>query len=302
MTWSQFGLVWRRVWSSLRTRAWAHVLTSGTMAMTLFVFGGFMLLQENLQKLLKGWGDQIQINAYLDSGLNAADVSLLSSKIKALAEVEQVRYISQERAWTDFRTALGAQANVLEGLPVDVLPASFEISVKPAYRDVLFVEVLANRLRQEKGITTVEYAQEWVERLSLVVLAVQWTKWLLGGILFGAAFVIVGSTVRLAILARKDEIEIMQLVGASEELIQAPFVIEGMIQGTVGAGLSILFLWSLLLLIRNQIPTSAGLFGTLGELQFIDYAGVALILGIGWLLGASGSLFSLRRFMKTWRG
>jgi cell division transport system permease protein len=272
------------------------------MAVTLFVFGGFMLLQENLQKLLKGWGDQIQINAYLDNGLSAADVSLLSNRIKSLAEVEQVRYISQKQAWTDFRTALGAQANVLEGLPADVLPASFEISVKPAYRDGPFVEALANRLRQEKGIATVEYAQEWVERLSLVVLAVQWTKWFLGGILFGAAFFIVGSTVRLAVLARKDEIEIMQLVGASEELIQAPFFIEGMIQGIIGAGLSILLLWSLLLLIRNQIPTSAGLFGALGELQFIDYTGVALILGIGWLLGASGSLFSLRRFMKTWRG
>jgi cell division transport system permease protein len=302
MTWSQFGLVRRRVCSSLRERVWAHILTSGTMATALFVFGGFMLMQENLQKLLKGWGDQIQINAYLDNGLNAADVSSLSNRIKALAEVEQVRYVSQEQAWADFRSALGAQANVLEGLPADVLPASFEISVKPAYRDALLVESLANRLRQEKGIDTVEYAQEWVERLSLVVLAVQWTKWVLGGILFGAAFVIVGSTVRLAILARKDEIEIMQLVGASEELIQAPFVIEGMIQGIVGASLAILFLWSLLWLIRNQIPTSAGLFGTLGGLQFIDHAGVALILGIGWLLGASGSLFSLRRFMKTWRG
>jgi cell division transport system permease protein len=161
---------------------------------------------------------------------------------------------------------------------------------------------LANRVRQEKGIDTVEYAQEWVERLSLVVLAVQWTKWVLGGILFGAAFVIVGSTVRLAILARKDEIEIMQLVGASEELIQAPFVIEGMIQGIVGASLSILFLWSLLLLIRDQIPTSASLLGALGEIQFIDHAGVALILSIGWLLGTSGSLFSLRRFLRTWRG
>jgi cell division transport system permease protein len=210
MTWSQFGLIGRRVCSSLRERIWAHVLTSGTMAMALFVFGGFMLMQENLQNLLKGWGNQIQINAYLHNGLDAADVSLLSSRIKAFVEVERVRYISQEQAWKDFQIALGAQANVLEGLPADVLPASFEISVKPAYRDAPLVEALANRLRQEKGIDTVEYAQEWVERLSLVVLAVQWTKWVLGGILFGAAFVIVGSTVRLAILARKDEIEIMR--------------------------------------------------------------------------------------------
>jgi cell division transport system permease protein len=294
---SQLGLVCRRVCSSVWARLWTHVLTSGTMAMTLFVFGAFMLLQENLQSLLKGWGDQIQINAYLEKGLAAADVSLLHARIRDFAEIERVRYISQEQAWKDFQVALGAQANVLEGLPLDVLPASFEVSLNPAYRDGPLVEAVANRLRQEKGIASVEYPQEWVERLSLAVLAVQWAKWMFGGVLFIASFFIVGSTVRLAILARKDEIEIMQLVGAPRELIQAPFMVEGMLQGTLGAGLSVLGLWSLLLFLRNQMSGAAVLFGSVSQLRFIDCQDIALIMGIGWSLGTSGSLFSLRRFM-----
>ena len=196
----------------------------------------------------------------------------------------------------------GGPGCALEGLPEDVLPASFEIFVKPDYRDGPIVEALANRLRKEKGLATVEYPQEWVDRLSLVVLALQWAKWVLGGILFIAVFFIVRSTVGLAILAQKDEIEVMQLVGATEELIQAPFVVEGLIQGFIGAGLSVLGLWFLVLFLRDQTLTSIGLFGSLGQLQFIDWRSIALILAIGLLLGASGSVFSLRRFMKRWKG
>jgi cell division transport system permease protein len=302
MKWSQIGLIGRQVYRSLWARLWTHVLTSGTMATALFVFGAFMLVEENLQGLFRRWGDQLQINAYLDKGLSAADVSLLQDKIRNFPEVEHVRLVSQEQAWKEFRAALGAQSGVLEGLPEDVLPASFEIMVKPAYRDGPLVEALANRLRNEKGLTTLEYPQEWFDRLSLVVLAVQWVKWPLGGILFLATFFIIGSTVRLAVLAQRDEIEILQLLGASEELIQAPFVAAGMIQGIIAAGLSVMCLWSLLLFLRNQILTSVGFFGTFGQLQFIDYRGIALILAMGWLLGLSSSLFSLRRFVKRWRG
>jgi cell division transport system permease protein len=156
--------------------------------------------------------------------------------------------------------------------------------------------------RKEAGLTTVDYPQEWVDRLSLVVLAVQWAKWAVGGILFIATFIIVRSTLRLAILAQKDEIEVMQLVGAPEALIQAPFVVEGMIQGILGAGLSVLGLWSLVLFLRDQIPAPIGLFGSLGPVQFIDWRGIAFIVVIGWLLGAFGSLFSLRRSVKRWSG
>jgi cell division transport system permease protein len=271
------------------------------MAMSLFVFGAFILLQENLQDLLRGWGDQVQINAYVHKELGGNDVQLMMERIRALPEVEDVRHISQKQAWQDFQTALGAQSPVLEGLPQDVLPASFEIAVKPAYRDALRVQELAGRLRNIDGISSVEYPQEWVDRLSLIVLGVQWAKWILGGILFIATFVIVGSTVRLALLSRKEEIEIMQLVGASEELIQAPFVVEGMLQGFIGAVVSVLGLWLCYFFLREHF-FSLPLFGVMTELRFLDLPGIALIVLIGLFLGGMGSLFSLRSFLRRWRG
>jgi cell division transport system permease protein len=302
LSWSHLGFVARRVRQSLWELLWSHVLTSGTMATSLFVFGVFILVQENLQHMLNGWGDQIQINTYLDNGVGTDQVQAIMDRIRALPEVEEARHISKEQAWSDFQTVLGAQSAVLEGLPRDVLPASFEIRVKPAYRDAPQVEDLAGRLGKIDGIAAVEYPQHWVDRLSLFVLAVHWAKWALGGILFIATFFIVGSTVRLALLARKEEIEIMQFVGASQELIQAPFVVEGMLQGTMGALVSLLCLWLFYSFLQQYLIAELALFGPKMQLRFLDPASITMILVIGWLLGGAGSLFSLRRFLRTWRG
>ena len=280
---------------------WAHVLTAGTVAMTLFVFGGFMLLETNLQTLLKSWGDPIQITAYLNRGLSAADVGDIIRRVQELPEVERVRHTSQEQAWRDFQAALGSQSTLLEGLPREVLPASIEISLKSAHRNnAPAIDHVAQRLKQETRISSVEYPQEWIERLGLIVLVVDWVKWILGGVLFLATFFIVGSTVKLAILARRDEVEIMQLVGASEELIQAPFVIEGMIQGSVGAAIATGLLAVAYGLLKDEIAPVAGLLSPAAELEFLHGNSVGMLLAIGLFLGAAGSLISLRRFIRTW--
>jgi cell division transport system permease protein len=299
LIWSKTKFVTRQLWTSLRELFWTHFLTAVTMTMTLFVFGAFILLQENLQNLLKGWGERIEINAYLDKNLSANDAQVLLDHIRSFPEVQRAEYISQQQAWKDFRAALGAQAGILEGLPEDVLPASFDIVVKPDFRDPSLVDALAARLRKEKGIALVEYPQEWINRLSLVVLAVRWAKWIFGGVLFIVTFFIVGSTVKLAILARKDEIEMMQLFGASEQMIQAPFVLEGMTQGIVGGLLSVACLWFVFESLRDQIPGFVTLAGPFNQLQFLKMQSMALILAIGCLLGAAGSIFSLKRFVKS---
>jgi cell division transport system permease protein len=298
--WLLIGFVLRRVRSSLRQLFWSHLLTAGIMAMTLFVFGGFMLLESNLQKLLKGWGEQIQVTAYLSNDLADADVAGLIARIQAMPEVEHVRHTSREQAWQDFQAVLGAQSGLLEGLPREVLPASIDISLRPPYRDAPAVEELAARLKTENGIASVEYPQEWVERLGLIVLVVQWSKWVVAGVLFIATFFIVGSTIKLAILARQDEVEIMQLIGASEEVIQAPFVVEGMIQGMAGGALAIVGLAVAHWLLRAELATMAGLFALLDEPKFLDLMSMGILLGTGGMLGAIGSLVSLRRFLRTW--
>ncbi|HXG51320.1 MAG TPA: ABC transporter permease [candidate division Zixibacteria bacterium] len=297
MTRAYVAFVARRVRHSLRELLWTHVLTSGTVAMTLFLFGVFMLLQANLQALLRGWSEEIELHAYLADGAGPAELQSVAQRVRAFPEVEQVHSISREQAWKDFQSALGTQSGLLEGLPRDVLPASLRVTLRPRYRDGPAVEEIAERLRREKGIAAVEYPQEWVERLSLVVLGVRWAKWVLGGVLFVAAFFIVGSMTRLAILARRDEVEIMELVGAPREVIQAPFFVEGVIQGAAGSAVAVFFLWLLHRLLSEHLSSVTVLLGAPGRLQFLDGSGVALILTLGCLLGGCGSLFSLRRYL-----
>ncbi len=296
-----FGFVFRRVLGSLRQLLSVHLLTAGTVAMSLYVFGAFVLVEINLQRLLKGWGDEIEVIAYLDKGFDEKRAQELMKRIGSFPEVQSVRLTSREQAWRDFQAALGSQSGVLDGLPRDVLPASLEISLKPAQRHGPAVEQLAGRLKQEKEIAGVEYPQEWVERLGLIVLGVEWAKWILGGALFMTAFIIVGSTVKLAMLARRDEIEVLQLVGASEESIQAPFVVEGMIQGLVGAAISVGLLWLTYHFLRGELPPVSGFLAPLGEPAFLDMKSMAFILALGWSLGAAGSAFSLRRFLRRWK-
>lgn len=294
------GFIFRRVRNSLWQLFSIHLLTVGTVTVTLYVFGAFVLVEINLQRLLKAWGDEIQITVYLDKGIDRDAAQGLATRIGAFPEVAGVRLTNQEEAWREFQAALGSQSGLLAGLPRDVLPASLEISLRPAHRDGPVIERLVDRLKEEKAIGVVEYPQEWVERWGLVVLAVEWGKWILGGVLFMASFMIVGSTVRLAMLARRDEIEIMQLVGASEELIQAPFFVEGMIQGLAGAAASLGLLWTTYHLLRGELPPLAGFLAPLGDPVFLDRKSILLVLAVGWLLGATGSVFSLRRFLRKW--
>ncbi|MFQ5683919.1 MAG: permease-like cell division protein FtsX [Candidatus Binatia bacterium] len=297
---SQVAFVFRRVFKSMRELFWTHILTSVTMAMTLFILGGFLLLQKNLHGWLKGWGDQVQIFAYLDDHLSPADLKGLQQRIRSYPEVERVHYVSRVEAWKDFKKALEAQSGMLEGLTQDILPASLEIALKKTDRKRASVEDLANQLYKLKGVREVEYPGEWMEKLSLLVLSVQWAKWILGGVLFIATLLIVGSTVKLAILARRNEIEIMQLVGATEGVIKAPFIIEGMIQGVLGASLSLFLLWLLFFFLSIRLASSFDILPAQGQYHFLDSGGIAFLLFLGWLMGAGGTLFSLRRFLKTW--
>jgi cell division transport system permease protein len=294
---SQVHFVIQRVLRSLRELIWTHVLTAGTMAMTLFVFGGFLLLQENLSGLLKGWSSQLQIFAYLEEGLGDSEIESVQKQVRSYPEVEGVRYVSKDKAWESFKNDLGAQSGVLEGLDRKILPSSLEIAVKKSYRQRASVADLAGRLKEVKGIREVEYPEVWMEKLSLLLLGVQWTKWIFGGFLFMASLLIVGSTVKLAIMARRDEIEIMQLVGATNRMIKAPFVIEGMIQGLLGASFSLLLLWLLFLFLSVRIPPSLGILIPGDQLRFLDFWQSSFLLLLGWLLGAVGSFFSLRRFL-----
>jgi cell division transport system permease protein len=295
------GFVLRRVRRSLWQSRWTHLLTTGTLAIALFVFGAFVLVQRNIEHQLEAWGDQLEITAYLKNEADADATARLVERVHAWPGIARVQVIDREQAWRDFQLALGSQSGLLDGLPRNILPVSLDIKMQHDQSDDLAVRQFAERLKKEPEIAFVEYPQEWVERLSLVSLGVSWAKWLVGGVLFLATFFIVGSMAKLALTTRRDEVEILQLVGASEGLIQVPFLLEGMLLGFAGAVLSLGTLWGVHLLLEAELPALGLWPAPAARLQFLDRASAGLLIAIGWLLGAAGSLFSLRRFVRVWK-
>lgn len=291
------AFVMRRVLQNLRELFWTHFLTSGVMAMTLFVFGGFLLMQQNVAGLLKGWSDEFKMFAYFGAEVAPARVDAIRSLIGSYPEVRSVRYISREEAWHAFERSLGSQAGILEGLNPEVLPASLEIEVGGAARERDGVVALAQRLAGIPGIAEVEYPETWIEKIQLLMVGIEWVKWILGGFLFLVSFMIVASTIKLAIMARRDEIEIMQLVGATSGLIKAPFVLEGMIQGLAGACLALALLSGLFALITAQLLVNLGPVVGVDRLVFLRPAESLFLLFLGWLLGTGGSLLSVKRYL-----
>ncbi len=295
------GFIVRRSGHGLRQFFGTFVLTGFALALTLGMFGGFLMIQLNLEKLLGIWGERIQLTVYLSPNVGAADLETLLAGLKSQPEVADVRYTSQDQAWRTFQSALGAQTGLLEGLPRDVLPASLEISLRPDARDNAAIEQFAERLRKQKEFTQIDFPQRWVERLSLLVAALQWVKWLVAGALFLAVFFIMTRMVKLAVLARRQEIEVMQLVGATEMLIQAPIAIEGLLQGLLGAGGSLALLFGVYRLLRDDLAGLSALVPALSRIEFLDGPRIALILSVGAILGVSASLFALRGMVRSWK-
>lgn len=291
----------RRAGHGLRQFFGTLVLTSATLALTLGWFGGFLLVQLNLEKLLTGWSEQIQFTAYLAQDLGASEVTALLAQLKNYPEIERLHHTSQEQAWSEFHSALGSRSTLLEGLPKNILPASIDIMVRPEYRDSTLMESLAGRLKQHKELTAIEYPQQWAERLGLVVAALRWLQWLIGGGLFLVGFFIVRSMIKLALLRRQDEIEVLQLLGAGAAQIQAPLVIEGSVHGLIGASSALAMLWASYRLLRDDGAGLAGIFPALGGIEFLDGLTVAWLLAIGVVLGAAASVFALRGVVRAWK-
>ena len=178
----------RRVVQSLRELFWSHLLTSGIVAMTLFVFGGFLLIQQNLSGLLKGWSDEFKVFAYLSEDVTQDRGDSIRTVIIGYPEVENVRYVSREDAWNTFQKSLGSQSGILEGLSPKILPASFEIEIGESARQRQAMAELARKLEAVAGIQEVEYPETWIAKIRLLIAGIEWVKWILGGFLFLVSF------------------------------------------------------------------------------------------------------------------
>lgn len=265
------------------------ILGVTTIAFSLFAFGLFGLVALNIREALNSVEDRVEVRAFLVDGTSEAAIRTTMGDIGAFPEVRVVGYVSPDSALARSRQELEEFADVFDA---SVLPGSLEIRVREGFRDPTTIQALVDRIASYPFIDDVRYGQEWVEKLYRVR-----TISVIAGIGLGVVFalvaiLIIGSTIRMAVLARTREISIMRLVGATNGFIRLPFLIEGMLKGALGGALAVLFTWT-----AHQVISR-----TLFETVFFTPGQLLLGIVAGATLGLLGSQLSVGRHLRAvWR-
>jgi cell division transport system permease protein len=233
---------------------------------------------------------------YLDDRITREGTQELEDKLKTDRMVARALFISKEQALGEFRTQFPADSHLLEGLGENPLPASFVVTLAPSFRSSDAVTRWAERVRTMAGVAKVDYNQEWIDALAGIIRYIELAAIGVGVILSAAAVTIIGNTIRLALFARREEIEILRLIGATRAFVQIPYFLEGAVLGACGSALSLGILKLGFELFRQQI-SSTGRFREIENLvSFLPLSICLAFVVVGMGLGFAGSVVSLRRF------
>jgi cell division transport system permease protein len=293
-----FQYVMRKAFQNIRGNLFANLTTIGIIAISILIFSTFTLISFNLTSFLKIWENKIEVIAYLKKGIPLNEVERLLKNTRQLEGIEGVEYVSPFDAMAFLKSKLGNQKNLFQGIQPTILPPSFEIQLKKDYRNSTKIKEVVSRLKQFPQFEEIQYGQEWVETFSALVHIVRLTQWILGGLFLVAIIFITYNILQLTISSRQEEIEIMHLVGARPAFIRVPFYMEGLIQGLLGGGLAIFFLYLLYKGFFLYIPPSIQAWLAKVPILFLPQGTILGILIGGMFLGFFGSFVASMKFLS----
>ncbi len=288
--------VFRQVARNLRQTWPSQFMTLLTVSLSVLIFAFFSLVYMNMLGVGDKLGDDLRLIVYLEEEPGPEMQEQLRRKILAFDEVEDIRFISRAEAYQRFSEQLGDDRDVLDDMPPDFLPASIEVVPLKNLRSLSQVKLFSDYLARLPGTLKVQYGQDWIERfyyftrlLSIVVL-------LSGGLLIMTTVFMVSYTIRLTILGRQAELELLRLVGATNNYIRTPFLIEGVLQGILGSSVGIISLYTLFHWIKLRF-SGPGIL-TIFEFSFFQGPTVTTIIFVSVLLCTVGSYLSMQKFLR----
>ena len=260
-----------------------------TIAFSLFAFGLFGLVAINIKSAMLEIEDRVEIRAFLIDGTRDAQVEELMQGIKKIPQVADVGYVSPDSALQRARVELEEFRDVMDAA---MLPGSVELRLKEGARDPETVQMISRRLQTYPVVEEVRYGREWVEKLYRIRNIAGITGSVLGSVFALVAIIIIGSTIRMAILARAEEIEIMRLVGATNHFVRLPYLIDGTLKGLAGGAIAAALAWTAVQLVSKHLMAA----------QFFAAEQVMLGIAAGGVLGLVGSWLSVGRHLRrAWR-
>ena len=289
----------REAFTNIRINRTTTLIAMATTAFTLACFGVFLLLYLNLRGVVSSLQEDIQVIVYLNDGLSPQNVSDLQQRLNTEQGIASLTYVSKEQALADFRAQFPSELHLLQGLGENPLPASFVVTLGPQFRSSESVKRWAERVRGVPGVAQVQYSREWIENLATVIGYIELAAIAVGAILSAASVTIIASVIRLTVYARRDEIEIMQLIGATGAFIKIPYLLEGAVLGALGGALSLALLKGGFELFKLQLGAPGRLLGIDSGFSFFPGHISLLMVVAGLLLGFTGSFVSLLEFGRA---
>jgi cell division transport system permease protein len=279
---------------SLWRRRGASLLAAGTSTVSLLVLGLFLLAGSNASQIIDRWSAAAELSVYLRDNATEAQRAALQQALTSSGLVAATSYVSPAEALRRFSAQFPDLAASARSLPTNPLPASYDVRIRPERAHDAQLDSLAERLRAMDGVSDVRYDRRWLDRLVRVVTAARTAGLVLAGLLVVASCITVMSVVRLTLFARRQEIEIMQLVGAPLSYIRGPFVMEGTILGVLGAVIATLALWGAFEAGRGRLAAQAAGIVDPGALTFLPVTMLAALILGGAVIGCLGGALAAR--------
>lgn len=272
------------------------ILSIVTISVTLTVLGALgvatLFVHGSLNKIRKSE----EINVYLKDSMTDGDMLALDAVIAAMPEVESTRILSKEDARKEFERLFGA--DLLSGIDSNPLPRTIVVSMKDGYTTSDKLDAVVGRVSRSAGVESIEYGREWMSKLDLVFVLFFIGESLLLALAIAACTLVISNTISMTILARRETIEIMRLVGATDGFIRRPFYFEGFIQGIVSGTVTFGLLYGVWRWLHHAVPDIDAyifMFTIGGERPLSNELLMALIIPLGGLLGVFGSFVAVRR-------
>ena len=285
----------REVGISLWRNNWMSFASIGTVAVSLFIAGVFLILVLNMNRLATMLESQVQINVYLFEDVTKSERADIEQKILDMPGVEDAVFIDREKALERFRERLGDQSYLLDALgDSNPLPDSFEVTMK----EPTLVQSTAETIGEISGVESAKYGQDVVEHLFDITRLMRLFGVALMALLAGATLFIISNTIRLTVFARRKEIAIMKYVGATDWFIRWPFFLEGAVLGLIGGIVAAFALRSFYAATAAKIYATLAFFPLLPQYPFMNYVSFVIIVS-GIVIGTLGSTISLKRFLEV---
>ena len=276
----------------------ATLMTVAVIGITLALPTGLFLLLENVQQLSSGWENNGQISLFLKQDVSSAAAEKLADKIRRLSSVARVEHVSREAALAEFKRLSGF-GDALDALDRNPLPAVLIVHPDAAYNHPDALQALVRDLGRYSEVSLAQLDLEWVRRLHAMLALAKQGVLILAGLLSAAVLLIIGNTIRLAVLNRRDEIEITKLIGGTNAFIRRPFLYSGLIQGLLGAVASWLLVSLTLLILSGPIQDLTALYGSQFQVKGLDLSATLALFGVGGVLGWLGSRLAVGRHLRA---